>query len=135
MNFRDLEPFFFRIERKKEIGKFVKPGVDPLKGNWTDDDFEEREHLAIYMYPVETLAEADGIQFLHPEEFRRNKGSEGTCILQILFKGKAQYPDMTEPRWNVSGTGLDDLTISPSILSKGNVEWHGWIRNGQVVDA
>ena len=135
MTLRELEPAFFRVERKREMGRFLKPGIDPLRGNWTDEDFEDREHLAIYLVPVESIAEADGIHFLHPAEFRANGGKTGTCQLQILFRGRAMYDDMPEPRWGVSGTGFDDLTIDPSILSKGNTEWHGWIRNGQVVDA
>lgn len=37
------------------------------------------------------------------------------------------------PRWQmVSGTGLHDLTLAPSI-SVGDPEcWHGWIQNGEV---
>ncbi len=37
-------------------------------------------------------------------------------------------------RWVVSGTGLHDLTLSPSIAVGANPEcWHGWIQNGKVV--
>lgn len=40
----------------------------------------------------------------------------------------------TRPRWNVSGTGLDDLTITPSIaVGPADDEcWHGFITNGEV---
>lgn len=38
------------------------------------------------------------------------------------------------PRWRVeSGTGLDDLTLSPSILIVGGCAWHGFIREGSAV--
>ncbi len=39
------------------------------------------------------------------------------------------------PRWTMSGTGLADLTVSPSVLvgTPGKDEcWHGWIQNGVV---
>jgi len=36
-------------------------------------------------------------------------------------------------RWAVSGTCLDDLTLSPSISIPD--DWHGWITNGQVLTA
>lgn len=37
-------------------------------------------------------------------------------------------------RWTVvSGTTVDDLTLSPSINVHG--DWHGWIRNGCAVSA
>lgn len=58
------------------------------------------------------------------------------------------------PRWQMTGTGLDDLTLSPSIdctrenpehtaarlavglkpgeCSPGHMCWHGWIQNGEV---
>jgi hypothetical protein len=39
----------------------------------------------------------------------------------------------THPRWTVSGTSLEDLTISPSIAVGENPEcWHGYIQNGEV---
>lgn len=38
--------------------------------------------------------------------------------------------------WAMSGTGLDDLTLTPSINVNASGPngscWHGWIRNGQV---
>lgn len=38
------------------------------------------------------------------------------------------------PRWSMSGTGLHDLTITPSVDvgGKGVSCWHGWITNGKV---
>jgi hypothetical protein len=39
---------------------------------------------------------------------------------------------VTHPRWVVNGSGLHDLTVTPSI-AVGNPEcWHGFIRNGEV---
>lgn len=39
------------------------------------------------------------------------------------------------PRWEVAGTSLSDLTISPSIAVGEPECWHGWIRAGQVTNA
>lgn len=36
------------------------------------------------------------------------------------------------PRWTVSGTGLEDLTLSPSIDVGTPSCWHGHVRNGEV---
>jgi hypothetical protein len=37
-------------------------------------------------------------------------------------------------RWTMSGTGLHDLTLSPSVDvgSKNSKCWHGWIKEGNV---
>jgi hypothetical protein len=37
-------------------------------------------------------------------------------------------------RWTMSGTGLHDLTLSPSVDvgSKNSKCWHGWIKDGNV---
>jgi len=43
--------------------------------------------------------------------------------------------DGHHPRWNMSGNGLDDLTLAPSVLvgTPGVSEcWHGHIINGEV---
>ncbi len=37
------------------------------------------------------------------------------------------------PRWEMSGTGLHDLTISPSIDVGNPSCWHGHVTNGEVI--
>ncbi len=136
MKLLDLDPHLFRIETRREIGTFLKPGIDPLRGSWTDEDFEEREHDAVYLVNVETLAEADGVTFLDPGEFRKNGGPVGTGSIHIPFKGRGERSKQT--CWESSGTSLADLTLSPSIFINmhGNPPgWHGWIRDGEIVDA
>lgn len=41
------------------------------------------------------------------------------------------------PRWTVEAgsTSIDDLTLSPSIAIVGGCAWHGFVRNGALVDA
>lgn len=33
-------------------------------------------------------------------------------------------------RWTVRGTGVDDLTLHPSIDCTPSCPWHGWVENG-----
>lgn len=36
-------------------------------------------------------------------------------------------------RWNVTGTGIDDLTLHPSVDCTPGCPWHGWVRNGEMI--
>ena len=38
----------------------------------------------------------------------------------------------TQPRWLMEGTGLHDLTLSPSVDVGQPSCWHGWIKAGAV---
>lgn len=47
--------------------------------------------------------------------------------------GPVSKDGTTHPRWTVSGSGLGDLTITPSIAVGKDPEcWHGFITNGEV---
>jgi len=37
-------------------------------------------------------------------------------------------------RWTRSGTTLGDLTLAPSILIIQPCGWHGWVRDGKVIN-
>jgi hypothetical protein len=83
------------------------------------------------MRQVDTLAEAEGILFLCPHCFRQNSGPVGTHSVLVWFEGKGAPPSWHPlPRWQVSGTGYNDLTINPSILNHGC--WHGFVTNGEI---
>jgi hypothetical protein len=98
----------------------------------------------VYMVEVATLAEADGVEFLCPLCFAKNKGKVGTHVVICWFVGKV--PDDADPgpgRWTPEGTGIDDLTLSPSVnLDIHTPEyykehpkacrWHGWVKNGDA---
>lgn len=45
----------------------------------------------------------------------------------------AESDRLSGPVWRREGETFDTLTISPSINTHGH--WHGWIRNGEVIDA
>lgn len=86
---------------------------------------------------VETLAEADGVEFLCPKCFQQNAGVIGTHLVCCFFVGKV--PDWVEPgpgRWNPSGIGLGDLTFVPpgavSVALQGGCAWHGFVTNGDA---
>jgi hypothetical protein len=79
------------------------------------------------------LGRAQGVMFLCPTCFVRNKGPVGTESVLCWFNGRG-IPAEALPgpgRWIASGTSFDDLTLSPSV----NVDkehWHGFITNGEV---
>jgi len=47
----------------------------------------------------------------------------------MLQKGNHDAP---RPRWVMSGTGLADLTVHPSVDVGDPSCWHGWIQGGEV---
>jgi len=69
---------------------------------------------------------AQGIMFVCPV------CADGHVVL-VWFEDRG-VPEswQPKPRWGVSGTGLDDLTISPSI-DGGPGCWHGFVRDGEIV--
>jgi len=75
-----------------------------------------------YRY-VDALAEAQGIRFECPQC--------GNHQVIVWFKGRgAPEEEVPLPRWAVSGTGIDDLTLAPSINVAGC--WHGFVQGGQI---
>jgi hypothetical protein len=85
---------------------------------------------------VERLEDADGIRFACPKCFAANGGLVGTHLVRVSFDGKAYGKG-----WNVGGSSLDDLTLTPSIQLLGGVDenglpigcgWHGFVTAGEV---
>ena len=90
---------------------------------------------------VDTIDQADGVIFLCPVCWKKNGGSMGT---ESMICWKPSVPQTISPsggRWNLVGTGLDDLSLvagSSSILVRngdGSEHWHGFIKNGEVTGA
>lgn len=72
---------------------------------------------------VDTLADAQGIRFRCP--------CGAGHALVVWFDGRGVPADeIPTPRWQVSGSGYADLTLSPS-LDAGC--WHGFVRSGDVL--
>lgn len=86
---------------------------------------------------VDAIKDADGVMFVCPLCFEKN-GKSDVGVHSVLC-WKPSVPQTTEPtpgRWNLIGTGYEDLTLqngSSSILLTGDgCGWHGFIQNGVV---
>lgn len=97
-----------------------------------DDD----KHFTI----VQSIQEADGIEFLCPKCFVANGNS--AIGVHAVICWRPRVPQTTNPipgRWEFQGTGFEDLTLqagsSSILLMPPSCGWHGFIRNGEVTDA
>lgn len=88
---------------------------------------------------VDALSEAHGVRFICPKSFATHGGKVGAHSVQVYFVG-SPVPDHLglnkdgQPvRWNVAGTSLDDLSLSPSIQEQDSIcGWHGFVGNGGI---
>jgi hypothetical protein len=85
---------------------------------------------------VPSLSEAHGVIFLCPKCFAKNGGNVGTHCVVCWFTDRG-VPDVLYPRpgrWAVSGAGLKDLTLVPSVHLTGpdGCGWHGFVTNGKA---
>lgn len=109
--------------------RLVTPGIT------IDDITYTSGHMRWYDH-VQTLPEADGLWFLCPQCYILNNGEVGTHWHAIGFRGRcppncySKGSNGEDTRWDVSGTCLDDLVLTPSIQTVGGCGWHGWIKNG-----
>lgn len=83
---------------------------------------------------VGSIADADGIQFLCPKCFKENNGPVGTHGVICWSPSVPQDTTPTPGRWEMRGTGLDDLTLvagSSSVhLQGGGCGAHFFVRKG-----
>lgn len=152
MNLVDLQPQFVRYETRIEDYEVIAGEASTWRerGCPTEIVNGPRE----YMAHVESLVEAQGIWFLCPKCYAGNihrlppgaTDVEGAGIgvhqVQVTFEGRGVKDDQGShgtdgkpTRWNVSGTGYVDLTTAPSILVGPTCGWHGYITNGEIVNA
>lgn len=118
--------------------RFIKYQVRDVDPNVFVDGIRHPDGKEITYPFVESLAEADGIEFLCPKCFAANGGEVGTHAVICWFEGKVA--DDVEPkpgRWNPTGTGFSDLSFVPgkksnSVLLIGGCAWHGFITNGDA---
>lgn len=120
---RSLEAQFLKYqERSVPPGEFV-------------DGVKHPDGVEVSMRYVETLSEADGIEFLCPLCFEKNGGAVGTHIVICWFVGKVRDDVSPKPgRWTPQGTGIDDLRFIPgdppravSVLLTAGCNWHGFV--------
>ena len=123
--------------------RFVRHAVEPAPhyhGKKLPDGSTQWGGFDIDVFHVvPTLAEADGIVFLCPKSYAKNNGPVGTHSVRVYFEGSAvptrigQNSAGQPVRWKATGTGLDDLTLTPSILEQDGIcEWHGFVTNGDA---
>jgi hypothetical protein len=98
--------------------------------------YEEREDGTYYVH-VDSLPEADGVEFLCPKCFAANNGNVGTHAVICWFVGKVgEHVKPAPGRWNPSGTGYGDLTFVPpgafSVLLTAGCGWHGFVAKGSA---
>ncbi len=84
------------------------------------------------MHKHETADGAQGVMFRCPLP------SCGHMVL-VWFSNPLNaapaHPELTPlPRWERTGTTIEDLTISPSIhlVTPGGCGWHGWVKDGDA---
>ena len=140
------------------------PTLRDLEGKllrWHSETSSERDERGLYVFrdepggeitmwspgptldlfsPVETLPEAHGVRFLCPKSFAKNGGPVGTHIVYVWFAGSPVPGHIGRNlkgeavRWVAGGTGLTDLTLSPSIQEQDDgappewrCGWHGFV--------
>jgi hypothetical protein len=94
---------------------------------------------------TQDIAHAQGVLFQCPAcaqgkelvDADHGRAAVGAHYVLCWFKGCV--PDSMYPgpgRWTPSGTGIDDLTLNPSVnldvKPDSGCKWHGWVRNGEA---
>lgn len=82
---------------------------------------------------VDSLAEAHGLSFDCPKCFSTTGhgvivGFAGRNSPYPLSRGSEGQPT----NWDASGTGIDDLSLTPSIQLLGGCNWHGFVGSNGV---
>ena len=119
MKLTDLEPQLYRYENRIETR-------DTTAGPKTGP--------CLYRVPVASLTEAQCLWFLCPKCFAGQQHR-----VEVTIAGRGVPDDMgthnakgVAVRWNLSGNGFHDLTLTPSILLEGGCNWHGFVTNGDA---
>lgn len=87
------------------------------------------------IFEVETMDQADGIMFLCPKCFEKNKGIVGTHRVVCWSPKVSQNINPSPGRWEMLGNGFDDLTLkagSSSVLLTGGCRAHFFITDGNI---
>lgn len=116
MRFTDLAPAFIRL-------------TDPDGRSWEI---------------VDSIAEAQGVEFKCPKCYAANGGPAGTHMV-VCWSRSRGVPDHVSPgpgRWTLEGSGLADLTLGAEPnqtrsvwLTGPGCGWHGYITGGEASDA
>ena len=116
-------------------GHFTKYEERPVdQTSW--EETTRNPNLVDRLYvQVKTLAEADGVRFECPKCKAAGEwphpvfiGFVGRAVLGTYGHNKDGQPVL----WNMSGTSLDDLVLTPSIQIQGGCNWHGFVGNSDI---
>lgn len=133
-----LDARLMRIELQRRLINRLKPGIDPLRGHWTDDDFEAVMADVEVRIPCD-FAQAQEVSFLCPAHIHQDGHSTRWSFADrgVPAGQGTRNQAGQDVRWQVSGSGLHDLTLSPSLLVQAEpwCSWHGYVHNGMVKNA
>lgn len=98
---------------------------------------------ALYSDQVDSIDDAGGVQFLCPVCFQKNLkekgiGTKGTHIIRCWTPEVSQDHLPNPGRWNLNGTGFDDLTLTgangkgASVQLTGGCHAHFFIKLGVI---
>ena len=112
----------------------------------TDPWFDARFVSGHADHDPNVLAGAGYLRFKCPHRFGRPGNSDDpddpAHLIMVPFANplggwEATGLQANPAGWQMSGTSLADLTLTPSILHRGNPDhtecWHGYITNGEVL--
>jgi len=125
---------------EKLRGQYVFRDEDGEKFLWGPNSIRYEFHN------VETVAEADHVMFLCPSCFEKNSGEVGTHSVMVTFEGRS-VPDEAgtrdsegkPSRWAASGSTINDLVLTPSILldakrkADEGCHWHGFVGSSGIL--
>lgn len=134
---RELEAQLFKTiavstTEKDADGKYVFRDSDGEIFMWSPRPVRYEFHC------VATVAEADSVTFLCPACFEKNGGPVGTHGIHVTFGRDVPKEADPNPRWNASGTTIDDLVLTPSILLNAGMpadqvcHWHGFVGSSGI---
>lgn len=136
MRLTDLDAELVRWEERPHPNNYAAEGFDcnTPEGIAAWEAAGRPRAMQLVMPHVETLAEAQGVMLDCP------KCRNHSVIIAFADRGVkdnwgTRSSDGRPTRWQVvGGTGLNDLTLSPSIdCTPSNPNcWHGFITNGEV---
>lgn len=139
MKLSELEPEFYRYDRRM-MGVDMCIG-DPATWRERGCPSEHRDELRDVRTPA-PFPEAQLLWFICPKCAHEKGTTVGCHYIEVTFADRGVLADQGVTnkkgeyvRWNVSGAGFDNLTITPSILIEGGCEWHGFITNGEISTA
>ena len=102
-------------------------------------DAEFLTHSPTGFHRGPNIVDAQGIVFLCPSCYRKNGNSDVGVHSVLIWFADLGVPEeaFPKPRWNVTGTSMADISITPSINlatdEQSKDEWHGWVTNGHAI--